>query len=112
MSRISRHALATAIARVRAMDLVPKESSVLVPASLLGEAASRWYALDPQYFLYIKPQPERILDYKYLIFDMNERLQPIPPKLVEALASNPSYELLYNSQNVLVFRRVGNEVLK
>jgi uncharacterized membrane protein len=99
-------------ALLQAINLVPKESSVLVPASLLAEAAPRWYALDPQYYLYIKPQPEKILDYQYLIFDMNERQQPIPPKLVEALAADRSYELLFNSQNVLVFRRAGGEVLK
>ena len=99
-------------ALIEALELVPRDSSILVPASLLADAASRRYALDPQYLLYIEPHPERIFDYQYLILDMNERLQPIPPKLVEALASSPAYELLFNKQNVLVFHRRGEEVLK
>ncbi|HUI07376.1 MAG TPA: DUF2079 domain-containing protein [Verrucomicrobiae bacterium] len=97
-------------ALIQALNLVPKDASVLVPSSLLATAASRRHALNPQYLLYIEPHPQMIFDYKYLVLDMNERDQPIPPKLVEILASNPSYQLLFNKENVLVFRRNGEEV--
>ena len=99
-------------ALVEALELVPPDASILVPHPMLAYAASRWDALDVQYFLYVKPNPEKIFQYQYVILDLNERQQPIPQKLVEALASSSAHELIFNRQNVLVFRRRGNDVVK
>jgi uncharacterized membrane protein len=95
-----------------ALALVPPTASVLVPQTMLTAVADRWTFNTIQYWL-DKNQPARIFQYKYVIIDQNEwrPTWQVPAEIIQEYASNPGYELIFNQQNVLVFRRVGEDPL-
>jgi hypothetical protein len=100
-----------------ALALVPAEASVLVPQTTLAHVANRWNFSTIQHWLYYrKPtDPQRIFEYRYVVIDYNERRASwavVPEEVVRAYASNPNYELVFNKQNVLVFRRRGEDLLR
>ena len=97
-----------------ALAKVPADQSVLVPQTMLAHVARRWYFNTIQHWVYHEHKPEKIFDYKYVIIDANERRPAwsVPQEVIKAYASNPGYELIMNEQNVLVFRRAGDDILQ
>lgn len=93
---------------VRALQTVPPDKSVLVPASLQGHVCGRehWYTLNA-----FKHKPEFAAQFEYVILDANERRFPpvVTQEFFDALYKNPKYQLIFAENNVFVFRRLGGE---
>ena len=99
-----------------ALAKVPENASVLVPQTMLAHAANRWHFATIQHWLFYRrpTDPQRIFDYQYVIVNRNERpgrWATVPEEVVRAYTANPNYELIFNKQNVLVFRRRGADLL-
>jgi uncharacterized membrane protein len=96
-----------------ALAQVPPRASVLVPQTMLTAVADRWNFNTIQYWLVTKNQPAKLFQYKYVIIDQNEwrPMWKVPVEIIQEYTSNPSYELIFNEQNVVVFRRVGEDTI-
>ncbi len=96
-----------------ALSLVPPGVSVLAPQPALVHVANRWQFASLSHVLITERDPEKLFKYKFVILDANERRPPwnVPPEVVNAYSTNPNYELIFNQQNVLVFRRRGEDPL-
>jgi len=94
-------------AQVAALELLPRGKSVVAPETMLGHLSDRerFNSLNGL-FLYTH---QDVFSYDYLILDGNDRvLEPwVTQEFVNKIASNPDYELIFNQQNVFVFRRLG-----
>jgi len=97
-----------------ALAQVPPRASVLVPQTMLTAVADRWTFNTIQYWLVTRNQPARLFQYKYVIIDQNEwrPTWKVPAEIIQQYTSNPGYELIFNEQHVLVFRRVGEDTIE
>ena len=89
------------------LNLVPPESSVIAPESMIAHFSSRMQMHTVDGAAYLK---QDITSYDYIILDANDRRYDpwITPEFVNKLATNPALELIFNQQNVLVFHRRGS----
>ena len=96
-----------------ALAMVPESDSVLVPQTMIAHVANRWHFTCLSHVLINERAPENIFKYKFAILDLNERRPTwnVPQEVVRAFGANPDYELVFNQQNVLVFRRKGADIL-
>jgi uncharacterized membrane protein len=91
--------------QVRARQLIPPGASVLVgPNIIVGHFSDR---LEFKSIDHVEHQPERMFQYQYAYFDLNYHWYPfpVPPQTLQAFRDNPDYELIFDQDNVLVFRR-------
>ncbi len=93
-----------------ALDLVPPRASVLVPQTMLTAVADRWTFNTIQV---TTNQPARLFQYKYVIIDQNEWRPTwnVPADIIQQYTSSPGYELIFNEQHVLVFRRIEQDTI-
>lgn len=96
-----------------ALALVTPEASVLAPQTVLTEVANRWNFTTIETWIVHKQQPAKILQYKYVIIDANERRPPwnVPIEVMKAYASDPDYEVIFNRDNVVALRRKGEDLI-
>jgi len=96
-----------------ALAMVPESDSVLAPQTMIAHVANRWHFTCLSHVLINERAPENIFKYKFVILDLNERRPTwnVPQEVVRAFGANPDYELVFNQQNVLVFRRKGEDIL-
>lgn len=98
-------------ALAEALAIASPDASILVPQTALAHVAKRWHFSTIHHWLIHKHKPERIFTYKYVVMDLNEQRPQwaVPQEVVKAYASNPNYELVFNKQNVVVFRLRGDD---
>ena len=91
-----------------AMALVPPGKSVVAPETMIAffSDRERWATLNGL-FLYTH---EDLFSFDYLILDGNDHaLEPwITQEFVSKVATHPGYKLIFNQQNVFVFRRLAS----
>lgn len=91
--------------QLAALKMVPPGKSVVAPEVMLGRLfdRERFNSLNGL-FLYTH---EDLFSYDYLVFDGNDRaLEPwVTQDFLNKVASNPEYEVIFNQQNMFVFRR-------
>jgi uncharacterized membrane protein len=97
----------------RAKELIPPEKSVVAPVSMLAHFANRQYPFhqmqfDPNHPMSATWPREKMYTMDYIILDGNERRFPqeiVTRDLVMSFYTNANYELIFNENNVFVFRR-------
>jgi uncharacterized membrane protein len=99
----------------RAVEKVPPEKSVLAPVSMLAHFANRQYPFhrmqfDPNLPMAATRPREKMYSMDYVILDGNERRFPmeiVTRELVMSYWTNTNYQLIFNENNVFVFRRAA-----
>jgi len=100
---------------VRALQVVPKDASVLVPRRMLGHVSQRakWDVNGLFWDQIRKAEPREIApdyaySFDYVIFDANERQYPpfFTREVFEQFQKNPAYRVVFGENNVFVFQRV------
>jgi len=93
---------------VRALQIVPRDKSILVPNSLPGHVCGRahWDTIGA-----FQDQPEYAAQYEFVLVDVNERRfnPPMTREFFESLYRNPQYQLRFAENGVFVFQRSGGE---
>ena len=97
----------------RAAERIPPEKSVLAPLTMLAHFANRQYPFhqmqfDPNHPMSAALPREKMYEMDYVILDGNERRFPqatVTRDLVMSFYTNTNYELIFNENNVFVFRR-------
>jgi uncharacterized membrane protein len=92
---------------------IPPDQSVLSPISMLAHFADRPVAAHQMQFDPTQPMSdlwprERMYQLDYIILDANERRFPkdvVTQDLFMSYYTNTNYELIFNENNVFVFRR-------
>jgi uncharacterized membrane protein len=92
-------------AQLEAIQLVPNQSSVIAPETMVAHVSSRekFHTL-----LGLKHWGGSIDEYEYVVLDSNDRINEplVDAVLVQQFVGSPSYRLVYNRMGVLVFQRV------
>lgn len=106
---------------VRALQVVPKDASVLVPRRMLGHVSQRakWDVNGLFWDPIRKAEPREIppeypYTFEYVIFDANERQYPpfFTRETFEQFSKNPAYRVIFAENNVFVFQRVATSPVR
>lgn len=91
-------------AQMAAMSLVPRESSVVAPETMVAHFSERWRF---NTLHGIKRWGGELESYEFIILDANDRINDplVTVDLIKSLAAHPAYDLIFNKHNVLVFRK-------
>lgn len=99
-------------AQQAAFAMIPDNDSLLAgPGPIIGHVSHREVLITSHMheLEFAKKRMDRIFKLNWVIFDMNYRVpQPgwfVPPDLFYAYARNPDYEVVFQRDNVFVFKR-------